>query len=355
MIELICIGNWFALPSPTCFRVSLEAMILITGATGLVGARLLFDLSKDKKIRALRRTTSKIDVVERIFSEDTLRLNNVEWVEGDLNDLFSLQDALTDIDVVYHAAAFISFLPSDRKMMMKVNVEGTANLINLCLENKIKRFCHISSVAALGRIAGKSAIDENVVWKTSSENSNYAISKYCGEQEVWRGIEEGLSAFIVNPSIIIGPGDWHSGSTQMFLSVFKGLKFYTNGSTGFVDYRDVSKCAIDLMEKGISGQRYILNGENLPYRKVFTLIAENLKKPIPTIEVTPFLAEVGWRMEALRSLVTRKKSLITKETARNGNMHWQYSSEKVKNELGIDFIAISDAVKHTAKILIDNF
>ncbi len=329
-------------------------MILITGATGMVGARLLFDLSKDKKIRALKRPTSTLNIVERIFSADPVRIKNVEWVEGDMNDLFSLEEALLGIDVVYHAAAFISFLPSDRKMMMKVNVEGTANIINLCLDKNIERFCHISSVAALGRVAGISIINENSHWKTSEENSNYAISKYCGEQEVWRGIEEGLSAFIVNPSIIIGPGDINSGSTQMFSSVLKGLRFYTNGSTGFVDYRDVSKCAIDLMEKGISGERYILNSENLKYRTVFNSIADNLKKPLPTIEVTPLLAEFGWRMEALRSFITGKKSLITKETARNGNMNWEYTNDKVVKELGFHFISISESVKHTAQLILDN-
>ena len=177
-------------------------MILITGATGLVGARLLFDLSVNERVKAMRRTSSKMDVVNRIFSADPERLKNVEWVEGDVNDIFSLEDAFENVDVVYHSAALISFLPSERRLMMKVNVEGTTNVVNMALDKKVKRFCHVSSVAALGRIAGSESVDENNVWKTSSENSNYAISKYGGEREVWRGIEEGLSAFIINPTTL---------------------------------------------------------------------------------------------------------------------------------------------------------
>lgn len=323
-------------------------MILITGATGLVGARLLFDLSKNERVKALRRTSSKLDVVNRIFSSDPGRLNNIEWVEGDVNDIYSLEDAFENVDIIYHSAALISFLPGDRNLMMKVNVEGTANMVNMALEKKIMRFCHISSVAALGRIAGSELVDENNVWKTSSENSNYAISKYGGEREVWRAIEEGLSAFIINPTIIIGPGDWNTGSSQMFSSVNKGLKFYATGSTGFVDYRDVSKCAIELMEKGVSGKRFVINGENLPYKFVFEKIAESLNKPKATIKVTPLLAELGWRAETLRSFIMRDKSMITKETARNGNMHWKYLNDKIKNEIGIEFTPIVSSIEHTS-------
>lgn len=324
-------------------------MKLITGATGMIGARLLFDLSKNEKVKGLKRRTANLEVVNRIFSSDPDRLKNVEWAIGDMIDIYSLEDALENVDQIFHSAAFISFRPADRKMMMKVNVEGTANIVNLALEKNVSRFCHISSVAALGRVAGTEMVDENSIWKTSSENSNYAISKYNGEREVWRGIEEGLSAFIINPTIVIGPGDWNSGSAQMFSSVAKGLKFYTTGSTGFVDYRDVSKCAIELMNKGVRGKRFIVNGENQTYRYVFDKIAEQLGKPKATIKVTPFLAEIGWRAEAVRSFIAGNKSMITKETARNGNMNWVYKNEKIRSEIGIEFISIDDSVAHVAK------
>jgi nucleoside-diphosphate-sugar epimerase len=250
---------------------------------------------------------------------------------------------------VYHSAGKISFHADDIPLLNRVNVDGTANMVNMALEKNIKRFCHVSSVAAIGRSAGNTVVTEKSSWKTSKENSNYAISKYAGEREVWRAIEEGLPAFIVNPTIIIGPGDWHSGSSQMFSSVAKGLKFYATGSTGFVDVRDVSNAAIQLNAKGVVAQRYILNGENLPYRTVFNTIARELKKPEATIKVTPFIGELGWRVEGVKSFLLRKKSLITRETVRNGGMDWEYSNTKVCKEIGFSFMPIEQSISDTAK------
>ena len=177
-------------------------MILLTGGTGLVGSQLLFDLaSSGKKVRAIYRKESKMNVVDRLFYSFPAFKENIEWFESDVTDQFSLEEALEGIDTVYHAAAFISFYPSERNRMMKINVGGTANMVNVALKKNIKRFCHISSVASLGRVSGEEILDENSWWKTSKDNSNYAISKYGGEREIWRGIEEGLSAFIINPSV----------------------------------------------------------------------------------------------------------------------------------------------------------
>ena len=325
-------------------------MILVTGATGMVGAQILFDLTaKGQRVRAFRRPSSNLKVVHRIFKNHLQQLDLVEWVEGDVTDFFSLEDAMEGIDTVYHSAAFISFHKSDRNQMMRINVDGTANLVNLSLEKGVKRFCHISSVAAIGRTAGESKVNENSVWKTSKENSNYAISKYAGEREVWRGIEEGLPGVILNPTIIIGPGDWNVGSSQMFQSVWKGLSFFAPGSTGFVDVRDVARAAILLNEKGITGKRYIINSENLPYKTVFNAIARAMGKKEATIEVTPLLGEIGWRAKALRSFILRKKTLVTKETVRNGIQNWEYSNEKIKKEFGFEFISIENSVKDTVR------
>ena len=325
-------------------------MILVTGGTGLVGSHILFDLaSSGKRVRALRRKNSNMSVIHRLFSSSPEYLNNIEWVEGELNDLFSLNESMIDVDTIYHSAALISFYQSDRNKMMKVNAEGTANVLNMAIKNGVRRFCHLSSVAALGRNAGEKYVNENSWWKTSSKNSNYAISKYGGEREVWRAMEEGLSAFILNPSIIIGPGNWNSGSAQMVSQVWKGLPFYTNGITGFVDVRDVSKAALILMEKGIRNERFIINSENVSYKYVFDQIAENLKRKKPWIRVSSPLAEFGWRLEIIRSLFSRNKPMITKETARNGLMQWNYSNEKIKKEIGIEFISVEQSVRDTCE------
>lgn len=328
-------------------------MILVTGGTGLVGSHILLELTrKGKKCRALLRKESSTSLVEKLFAPHPELLKSVEWVEGDVTDVYSVFESLEGVEEVYHAAAMISFAPSEVKRMMKVNIEGTANMVNMSLEKGVKKFCHISSVAALGRTAEGQQIDEKSVWKTSSLNSNYAISKYGAEREVWRGIEEGLNAVVLNPTIILGPGDWNKGSAKMIQQVWKGLRFYTPGSTGFVDVRDVAKAAVLLMEKDIHAQRYILNAENVSYKYLFETIASNLHKPQPSIRVSPFLGEVAWRSIALAHVFSKNKPLITKETSRNAQRHWTYSNEKIIRETGMRFIPVSESLAHTCEVFL---
>jgi nucleoside-diphosphate-sugar epimerase len=325
-------------------------MILVTGGTGLLGSQLLFDLaSSGKKVRALKRADSDMHVYERLFQPFPQYKNNVEWVVGDVLDLFSLEDALEGIETVYHAAAFISFYPADRNKMMKINVEGVANMVNMAMNKNVKRFCHVSSVAALGPMNEGEVLDENTWWKTSKVNSNYAISKYGGEREVWRGIEEGLNAFIINPSIIIGPGNWKSGSTIIFEQIWNGLSFYAEGIAGFVDVRDVSKSAIALMEKGIKNERFIISAENLSYRYVFDSIAQAMGKRKAFFKVTPFLSEVGWRLEQVRSFIVRSNPIVTRELAMSAMMQCRYSNEKIVKEIGIEFISIDKAIENAVR------
>ena len=322
--------------------------ILLTGATGLVGSRLLKDLlDAGNDVVAMKRENSGMLNVNRLLTGN--EQGSVTWITGDVTDIFSVDEALEGTDTVYHAAAFISFHSSDRQRMMKVNAGGTANMVNLSVKHGIRRFCHISSVAAIGREAGAGIIDENSVWKTSRDNSNYAISKYAAEREVWRAMEEGLNAFIINPSIVVGPGDWHTGSSMMFSQVWKGFPFYSSGVTGFVDVRDVSKSAMLLMEKEISGERFIVSSENVSFRFVFDEIAEALGKRKPSVMVGKRLASIGWRLEAVRSAFSGTKPMITKETAHSSQMKWFYSNEKVKKTAGIEFITVKDAIRETAR------
>lgn len=329
-------------------------MILVTGGTGLVGSHLLLDLSrKGYSVRAMRRSESSLHVPERVFKEEPELWKKIEWVEGDVTDVYSILEALKDVDQVYHAAALISFSPSDRERMEKINVEGTANMVNMCLESGVKRFCHISSISAIGRSDEGEKITEKTPWKTSPYNSNYAISKYGAEREVWRGVEEGLSAVIVNPTIIIGAGNWDSGSAKMVQQVWDGLSFYTKGKTGFVDVRDVSAISVDLMEKGVEAQRYILNSECISYREVFDTIADGLGKKKPSIYATPFLGELAWRGFALLSFFLWKRPLITKETVRNGHRSWEYSNDKIKKELNYTFRPVKDSIADVCRIFLE--
>jgi len=325
-------------------------MILVTGGTGLVGTRLLFDLVADgKQVRAIKRKSSSLVMLEKIFHVLSDRadelLKQIEWVEGDVQDYLSLESAIQGIEQVYHCAAVVSFDPKDKPMMMRINVDGTANLVNAALAAGIKKLCFVSSVAALGRAEENIMIDENGDWTDSKENSAYAKSKYAAEREVWRGVAEGMNAVIVNPSIIIGPGDPHKSSAKLLATAMKGNPFYTEGVNAFVDVRDVSRTMIRLMESEIVNERFIINQGNYSYRHIFNLMAEGFGKKLPRIEVKPWMFEILWRLDKFRSLISGTSPLITRETARTSGKRYLYSNEKICKALGFNFIPIENSIK----------
>ena len=221
-------------------------------------------------------------------------------------------------------------------------------------KNNIDKLAYISSIATLND--DKNHIrTEDSFWKESKSNSQYAKSKYLSEQEVWRGIEEGLNSIIVNPSVILGPGDWTKGSSQMFEKVWKGLKFYSSGSTGYIDVLDVAKCVVKLLEKEIINERFILNAENIKYRDIFDSIAVNLNKPKPHIKVSPLIKEIAWRIEWLKSFITNKSPLITKETANTAMKNKSFSNQKIIKALDYKFIPIEESIKHYSQWFLEEF
>lgn len=329
-------------------------MIFLTGGTGLVGSHLLYELTAEgQKVRALKRKESMPGIVEKIFAwynpqNYSEQLKLIEWVDGDVSDILSLQEALQGVNHVYHCAAVVSFVPSERPKMLKINIDGTANLVNACLIEDVNKLCHCSSIAAVGRPDKGTWVDESLIWKTSRRNSYYSISKFGAEREVWRGSEEGLDVVIVNPSVIIGPGDPNRSSARLFTTVKNGLRFYSSGATGFVDVRDVAKAMNELMKREIENERYILNSENLSYQEVFEVFAHYAKVRPPFFKAGKFLSEVAWRLEKTRSLITGGNPLITKETARSSNSRFRFSNEKIIQELGFTFRSIEDAASNTA-------
>lgn len=330
-------------------------MELVTGGTGLVGSHLLYDLVfSGKKVRALRRKTSDIEWVEKVFSyynENSKELfERIEWVEGDMLDIFSLEKALEGIDKVYHCAAMVSFDPSDADKLMHVNIQGTANLVNVCLEKNIEKFAMISSIAALGRAVDGQYIDERSQWKASKNNTAYAISKFNSEREVWRASEEGLPVVIVNPSLIIGPGDWSEGSAQFFSTVWDGFPFYSEGVNGFVDVRDVARATIFLMDSEVVNERFILNSENISYKVLLSKVAESLGKKPPGFRVNRLMGQIAWRIEKIRTTFTGKNPLITKETAKTAVGRYYYSSKKIREKIKFEFMPMEKSIMDTGKI-----
>lgn len=328
-------------------------MILVTGGTGFVGAHLLYDLcQKHEHIRAIKRQSSDIELVRNTFAyysnEVDALFQKIEWLEADISDYYSLEKAFKGATQIYHSAAIVSFREEDRQTMMEMNVQGTANVVNAALYNKVEKLCHVSSIAAIGRAEKGQLANEETPWKESDKSSPYSQSKYKAELEVWRGIAEGLPAVIVNPSIILGPGKWNSGSAAMFLTFWKGLKFYTPGINGFVYVRDVCKAMITLMERSILGKRFILNAENVGYQKVFNEMSLKLGRPKPSIAVKPWMSELSWRLLKLISFFTRKDPLITKATARSSMQICKYSNQKIKNTIGMEFVSVEEMIELTS-------
>lgn len=312
-------------------------LILVTGGAGLVGNELIRQLLADGyKVRA---------AVHR--NPLNLKHSSLEVVNTDVLDVVGLEEAMEGITQVYHCAALVSYVSRDKEQLFRLNIEGTANIVNTCIDAGVQKLVHVSSVAALGRIRnGK--VDEQMNWTEDTSNSNYGKSKYLSEMEVWRGVAEGLNAIIVNPSLILGPGDWNSGSTAIFKSLYEGFNWFSKGVSGFVDVRDVARAMNLLMESNISGERYILSGQNASYQKVFSEISRCFGKQPPKREINAFLAGLVWRLESIKYLFTRKAPLVTEETARTSLAKVFYDNAKILHALpGFQFTPLEDTIAHT--------
>lgn len=315
-------------------------MIVVTGGTGFLGAYIIRELvEKGYKVRAIRRKNSFPTFIPSSIFE------KVEWFDGDILDVVSLQDAFEGANAVIHAAAMVSFHHGDKDAMFQTNVEGTANVVNIALEAGIKKLVHVSSIAAIGRTVNGDTVNEDKKWAESKTNTNYAVSKYQAELEVWRGIAEGLNAVIVNPSTILGYGDWNNSSCALFKSIYNEFPYYSNGINGFVGVEDAARAIVLLMESGISSKRFILNSENWSFRKLFDTIADAFGKKRPSREATPLLSAIAWRFEKLKGLFG-KKPMLTRESAKIANSVTYYNNAGILNALpGFSFTPLEQTIK----------
>ncbi|MBL7885929.1 MAG: NAD-dependent epimerase/dehydratase family protein [Flavobacterium sp.] len=317
-------------------------MILVTGGTGLVGAHLLLHLLEngEQNLRAIYRKENHIQKTKSLFElyKKGDLFPQIEWVQGDILDIPSLEIAFQNVEKVYHCAAKISFNPSEEDELRKVNIEGTANIVNFCIDKKVKKLCHVSSIAALGDLGqNESIITEATEWNPEVLHSDYAISKYGGEMEVWRGHQEGLNVVIVNPGVILGPGFWKQGSGAFFTSIKKGIPFYTLGSSAYVSIIDVVKIMRLLMHSDVNGERFTVIAENRTYKDIIFTIAEKMSVSKPSIEAKSWLLNLGWRLDGLFSFVFRTKRKLSKQAAQSLQNTDLISNEKVKNKLNYNF------------------
>ncbi|MBL0357676.1 MAG: NAD-dependent epimerase/dehydratase family protein [Chitinophagaceae bacterium] len=320
-------------------------MILVTGGAGLVGRELIAQLlAKGEHVTAIYNKTFLPSFDSPLLLQFQCNILDVAGLE----DIMEQQH----IQQVYHCAAIVTFNPSRKQELFKINIEGTANVVNAAINTGVKKLVHVSSVAALGRIRENGPINETMNWTGETSNSNYGKSKYLGELEVWRGIGEGLEAVMVNPTIILGNGDWEAGSSKIFKTVHDEFPWYADGVTGFVDVRDVVKAMIALMESDVNAQRFIISAENRSYQDVFNLIATAFGKKQPKKKVTPLLSEIVWRLEAIKSLFTGNDPLVTKETAATALTKAYFDNSKLGKFLpGFTYTNIENTIIHTCALL----
>ena len=311
-------------------------MILVTGGTGLVGAHLISALvEQGKHVKAIYRSA----IPDHPWS------NKVTWQQADILDILSLEDVMQDVEYVYHCAAIVSFNPRKKELLSRTNIEGTANIVNAALGAGVKKLLFVSSVAALGRIRKDPLINESMNWSKETSNSEYGRTKYLSEMEVWRGAAEGLPSVVVNPTIILGESDWTKGSTGIFKSIYHEFPWYTDGVTGFVDVRDVVKAMIVLMESDVKDERFILSADNLRYKQLFDVIATCFGKKAPHKRVTPFLASLVWRMEAIKAKFTGSDPLLTRETANTAQAKSYFDNRKFLDRFpGFRYTPIEETV-----------
>ena len=320
-------------------------MILVTGATGFLGAELTRQLiAKGHRVRCIKRDNSDIPNILLPLSK------NIEWINTDILDLANLEQGMDGIQQVYHCAAMLSFSRKNEDLLNDVNVEGTANIVNLCLERNI-RLVHVSSVAAIGNPKASEPASEKNVWDAYDKNGVYAISKYRGEMEVWRGIEEGLNAVIVNPSVIIGENVGKRGSGQIFNLVSKGLKYYTNGKIGLVDVKDVARAMISLMGSDIKGERYIINAENYTYQRFFHEILEANKMQIKQKEIAKWKLILAAKVSVIGDMLLSNSAGLSADVVTAAYNQTVYSNQKIINALNFEFEPISESIVNTVRNL----
>mgnify|MGYP001157878521 CR=1 FL=1 len=327
--------------------------VLVTGGTGLVGSHLLYSLIRaGEKPVAIFRNRGRKDFVRKVFGyyspqPDEL-FKAIDWTEADMLDYESLRKAVNGCDRVYHCAASVSFDSSQNEAVISNNTSGTANMVKACLETGTGKLCHVSSTAALGATDGSGLTDETHEWSVAGHNTAYGISKHLSEKEVWKGISMGLEAVIVNPSVIFGPGDWNRGSSRFFSTVARGMPFYTDGVTGYVDVRDVVKSMMDLMNSPVTGERFIISSENLSFQEVFMMIAESLGVRRPFIRVPKILLSPAAALLNLPGKITGRKSGVTPENIKSAYSRVRFDNSKIIRTTGISFIPVKQSVEETA-------
>lgn len=319
----------------------------------MVGAHLLLQLlQSEAKVKAIYRNKSKLELVQKVLGYYTDQhrelFQQIEWIKADLNDLPALELAFTDVTHVYHCAALISFDPADYEQLRTVNIEGTKNIVNLCIAHKVKKLCYTSSVATIGRTTDVKEATEETDWTTQGANV-YALTKMDAELEVWRASQENVDVVIINPGVIIGPGFWETGTGVLFKTAYKAKKYFPPGGTGFVSVKDVVGLMTQLMQSSIVNERFIVVAKQLTYKEILQKLTSAFNKPAPTRSLKFWELEILWRLDWLRNLVLNNGRKLTKISVQSLRKIQRYNTEKIKKQLGFTYEGLDGVIKLSCK------
>ncbi|HLT51184.1 MAG TPA: NAD-dependent epimerase/dehydratase family protein [Arenibacter sp.] len=334
-------------------------MVLVTGGTGLLGAHLILRLLRSGiAVKAIHRRTSDLKEVEKVFGyyapQASELFAKIIWIEADLNEIPALDKAFEDITHVYHCAALISFDPGDYESLRTINIEGTKNIVNLCLAHNIQKLCYVSSIAAIGRTLDGQAATEETDWTLEGANV-YALSKMDSELEVWRGSQEGLAVVILNPGVIIGPGFWDSGTGLLFQNGYKARKHYPPGGTGFVTVNDVTTLMVKLMDSSVTNEKFIAVAENLSYKDILGRLAKEFNRPGPSIPVRFWQLEIFWRVDKLLNFLTGRGRKLTKISVRSLRNRQLFNNNKSREQLGHSYESLDSSIAFSCKKFMEEY
>ncbi len=315
--------------------------IFVTGGTGFLGSHLLYKLTINGYTPiAIKRKTSNLENIKKIFHGKMDFYKKIKWINGDLENLFALKENLKKNDIIFHCAGFVSFNKKEKNKIYETNYIGTKNLINLCLQKSIGKFCHVSSIATLSNVNKNKITNEHDWFNFTHEKSDYAISKYLGEMEVWRGFCEGLNGFIINPSLIIGPGDQNSLFGKMIPKIKNKTLFYPEGGTGFVDVRDVANILLKLSEQNINHQRYIINSENLSFKELLFLFSKTTNGIEPKFKIYNNII----RFYIIISKLLNPYNKLSLSMVDFFKLKSKYCNKKIRKTLNYKFIPIKKSI-----------
>ena len=332
--------------------IDIIIMVFVTGATGFIGAHLLYHLvNAGYDVVALKRPMSDLTYVKRVFgfytADPEKYFKAVHWRTGNILEYENLLAYTRDADEIYHLSAMVSFRPGDKHKLLQTNILGTENVINAALEHGIRKLAYVSSVSALDPVRENQVITEQAFGNFPQRYSNYAESKFKSELEVWRGVEEGLNAVVINPSIVLGPFMPLKGPGALLKVIQKGIRFYPRGMTGFVDVRDVCHILLRLMQENFINEGFIVSEGNYAYKELFQMIAEKMDSRIPHRELNPLITNIAWRIERLRSFLFHQKPLVTKELHQSAHQKVRFSNKKIRHALGYQFMPLQQTIEDT--------